>query len=93
MSARREGDAILLEGDCPAEDAEILLQLLQQSGVANVDVGGMGRPHTAVVQVLLAAGPRISGVPRDVFIRDRILPLIRVKPEATGPTGARADPL
>jgi hypothetical protein len=48
--------AILLVGSCPVEDAEPLLQMLQATPDAPVDWTQCGQIHTAVYQVLLAAG-------------------------------------
>jgi hypothetical protein len=48
--------AILLVGSCPVEDAEPLLQMLQATPAALVDWTKCGQIHTAVYQVLLAAG-------------------------------------
>jgi hypothetical protein len=48
--------AILLVGSCPVDDAEPLLQMLQATPAAAVDWTQCGQIHTAVYQVLLAAG-------------------------------------
>jgi hypothetical protein len=74
MTVRRTDDAIALAGDCPVEDAELLLGLLVETPTAIVDVGGCGRVHTAVAQVLLAARPAVRGTPDNALLSDWILP-------------------
>lgn len=57
MTIRRDPDGtILLDGKCPVEDAERLLEMLQASPAAPVDWTRCEGLHTAVVQVLMAAG-------------------------------------
>jgi hypothetical protein len=56
-------DVLLLEGACPIEDAEILLQHLTGSPSATVDLRNCLSMHTAVIQVLLAAKPALLGPP------------------------------
>lgn len=56
---------IVLEGSCPSEDAEVLLQHLAGTPDATVDLRRCESAHTAVVQVLLAARPRVQGPPLD----------------------------
>jgi hypothetical protein len=52
---------ILLKGDCPSEDAELLLKQLLVSPGASVDLRACETAHTAVIQVLMAAKARIIG--------------------------------
>jgi hypothetical protein len=69
VSVRRHDDGTIhLEGDCPVEDAEPLLELLQATPGARVDWRGCGRLHTAVVQVVLAVAPDCIGPCGDPFI-------------------------
>jgi hypothetical protein len=69
MSVRRcENGNIVLEGDCAAEDAETLLQMLQAAPGAPIDWTQCGRLHTAVLQVILAAGPALIGVCGDPWV-------------------------
>lgn len=73
MSVRRtDGGVVVLEGDCPVDDAEPLLELLQKTPGATVDWTGCGRLHTAVVQVVLAAGAAPTGPCGDPFVRQWI---------------------
>lgn len=63
MSVAVEADRIRLIGRCPAEDAEALLVALQDHPALGVDIAGAGKLHLAVLQVLLAAGRGVTGVP------------------------------
>ncbi|SDA31668.1 hypothetical protein [Sphingomonas sp. NFR15] len=68
MSVRVEAGVIHLEGRCLVEDAEPLLLALQDDADATVSLAGVTRLHMAVVQVLLAARPSLSGVPADLAV-------------------------
>ena len=62
MTVKAEGaGTILLEGDCPVEDAETLLNALLASPGRPLDWRGCQRLHTAVLQVVLASRPSIIG--------------------------------
>lgn len=74
MSVALAGDAVRLAGDCPVEDAETLLVLLQQNRAAAIDLDDCGRLHMAVMQVLLAAHRPVRGRPAHAFVRDWLLP-------------------
>lgn len=76
MTVRLEGDRIYLEGRCPVEDAEMLLQSLQEKPLA-VDLSRAGRLHTAVVQILMAARVEVIGEPIDAFARQYLRPLFQ----------------
>jgi hypothetical protein len=77
MSVERIDDAtIRLQGVCPIEDAEPLLQCLLATPGAVVDWSGCDAAHTAVIQVLLAAKPSLHGPPRGAFLRDVVAPLL-----------------
>ncbi|MFD1788077.1 hypothetical protein ACFSC3_10865 [Sphingomonas floccifaciens] len=74
MSVAFAGDAIHLAGDCPVEDAETLLALLQENAAAAIDINDCGRLHMAVVQVLFAAARPVRGEPANVFVREWLVP-------------------
>jgi hypothetical protein len=76
MSVRIDDAVIFLEGDCPVEDAEHLLTLLQESPQRRVDLTHAGHLHTATVQVLLAMRPPIAGQFADGFQSRWIAPLL-----------------
>ncbi len=67
---------IVLEGPCPAADAESLLAHLAASPAARVDWRACQQAHTAVVQVLLAAASRVDGPPAGAFLRVWIEPAL-----------------
>jgi hypothetical protein len=70
VSVRRHEDGtILLEGHCPVEDAEPLLQLLQATPKVPLDWGQCIHLHTAVLQVILATHARRLGSCGDLWVR------------------------
>jgi tripartite-type tricarboxylate transporter receptor subunit TctC len=73
MSVRVEPHAIVLEGACPAQDAEDLLRALRDDPAAPVDMGAVTQVHTAVVQIVLALAPRILRKPAPEAFRHDIL--------------------
>ncbi|MGF9758911.1 hypothetical protein AAII07_27295 [Microvirga sp. 0TCS3.31] len=74
MSARLDGNVIVLEGACRVEDAEPLLGWLQADRGLIVDLTGAEHLHTAVLQVLIAMRPVLKGTARDAFIREWLTP-------------------
>lgn len=74
MTVHLSGGDIHLSGDCPAEDAEVLLGLLIENPAATIDFAQCGSIHTAVVQVLLADRPDIRGVPADPLLAEWVVP-------------------
>ena len=67
---------IALEGLCPSEDAEALLQYLLAHPAAPVDWRACGGAHTAVIQVLMAARPKLLGPPDNARLKDHVQPLL-----------------
>ena len=77
MTVKLDDDgAITLVGACPIEDAEVLLGFLLSNPEATIDWRACEGAHTAVVQVLMAAGRRPRGSPRDVFLAGFVAPAI-----------------
>jgi hypothetical protein len=70
------GLVIELEGICPIEDAEPLLRHLLSTPHATVDWRACEQAHTAVIQILLAAGVPLRGPPAGAILRDHVEPLI-----------------
>jgi hypothetical protein len=69
VSVRRHDDGtIILEGNCPVEDAEPLLRLLEATPAAPVYWTGCNHLHTAVLQVILVARPALPGPCGDPWI-------------------------
>ena len=92
MTVRRGDDGtIWLADDCPAEDADLLLQYLLEDTEAPIDWSLCRTAHTAVVQVLLAAGRLPSGSPKGTFLREMIVPVLgRAQAASSGfPEGRR----
>lgn len=69
MSVRRlDASCIALEGPCPVDDAEPLLQFLQATPAARCDWAKCGHLHSAVIQVILAARPVLVGPCGDPWV-------------------------
>jgi hypothetical protein len=75
-----DGESIVLEGDCPSEEAEMLLQRLLATPTAVVDLQRCESLHAAVIQVLLAAEPTLELPPTDTamghWLRAILLPAV-----------------
>lgn len=79
MTVRTAGaELIVLEGKCPSEEAEMLLQRLLAVPEAVVDLQRCESLHAAVIQVLLAAKPTLQLPPTDTevgsWLRSVLLP-------------------
>jgi hypothetical protein len=72
---RRTGETIWLEGPCPVEDAEALLQAVQEGG-AVADWSGCTLLHAACLQVLLAALLPVRGVPKNPALARWLAPCL-----------------
>ena len=69
MTVRRDDDGVIvLDGECPVEDAETLLRLLQARPEGPVDWSACTRMHTAVLQALMAAAAPTRGECGDAFV-------------------------
>jgi hypothetical protein len=77
MSARLDGNIILLEGQCRVEDAEPLLGWLQADSSRVVDLTGAEHLHAAVFQILMALRPPIREGEKDAFVQDWLIPILR----------------
>lgn len=71
---RREDGVIVLEGRCPVEDAEPLLQMLQATPAGPCDWVGCSHLHTAVFQIVMAARPSMIGPCGDPWIERWVCP-------------------
>jgi hypothetical protein len=77
MSVRlNSDDVIVLEGRCPVDEAEILLQLLIGGPGSVVDWRACDGLHTALVQVLLRLRPVLRGPCADDFLQQWVEPLL-----------------
>ncbi len=69
MSVVVDPAAIHLTGRCVIDDAEPLIAALQDHPGRPVNIAGAQKLHLAVVQVLLAARPRLIGGPDNPILR------------------------
>jgi hypothetical protein len=70
------GGAIALSGHCGVEDAEALQRHLLAAPLSTVEWSDCEHLHSAVIQILLIARPRIRGVPRSAFLSEHVAPLV-----------------
>ena len=69
MSVTRSDDGtVVLVGACGVEEAEPLLQMLVATPAASVDWRRCTYLHTTVIQVVLAARPRLEGPCGDAWV-------------------------
>jgi hypothetical protein len=71
---RSDYGTLVLEGVCPVEDAEVLLQLLQTGPTVALDWTKCCQMHTAVLQVILALGIVPQGPCGDALVRQWLAP-------------------
>jgi hypothetical protein len=75
MTVERADDGtIRLRGDCPTEDADLLLSHLLADPEAEINWESCQSAHTSVVQILLARGRRPTGQPAGTFLKTMIGP-------------------
>jgi hypothetical protein len=84
MTVRLAADGTVeLSGRCVLEDAEELRKHLAAAPRCTVQWEHCESLHSAVLQVLMAARPRLRGTPRSEFLDNHIRPLIASTPEAS----------
>ena len=71
---RADNGTLVLDGACPVEDAETLLQLLQVTPAAAIDWTQCRQLHTAVFQVALASGKVPVGPCGDAWVAQWLAP-------------------
>jgi hypothetical protein len=67
---------VVLSGDCPHEEAEVLLQHLLAAPGATVDWRDCQTAHTAMIQLLMAARPKLLGPPAGAVLQRWVQPLL-----------------
>ena len=77
MTVSVTGAGFELIGDCPSEEAEPLLAYLLANPGGPVVWRDCDWAHTAIVQVLLAAGVQPVGPARGAFLSDLLEPLLK----------------
>ena len=97
MSVTAEGGLVRICGAGRIEDAEALAALLEAAeSPCTVDLSQAGHLHAAVVQVLLAFGPRLAGPAGDAFVNTWLLPVLAYnagqKPLPAAPDSALPAP-
>lgn len=58
----------IFEGSCAPEEADALLEWLRRTPAPAADLRAVGEPHTALVQLLLAARVRVAAPPADPIL-------------------------
>lgn len=85
MSVRVADGIIFIEGRCRIEEAEPLLGYLLEDADRRVDLSACDALHSAVVQILMATKPRITGKPVDPFLCAYVVPLLETERSPSGP--------
>jgi hypothetical protein len=75
MTIRRADEVIFLEGVCPVEDAEVLIEQLQ-AGAALIDWSGCTHLHAACFQLLLLARLPVRGTPANPALARWLAPIL-----------------
>jgi hypothetical protein len=75
MTLRNAGGTLHLEGACPVEAAEEVMQVLSDGGIEAVDLHDCTHLHTAVLQVLLHARLPILRLPAGPLLQAWLAPL------------------
>jgi hypothetical protein len=69
MPVESDDQALRLSGFCTVEEAETVLEWILQHPQGELDLVQVEHIHTAVLQVLLAAGMSRVRLPQDPFLR------------------------
>jgi hypothetical protein len=82
MTIRRDEDTVHLDDVCAVEDADALVQELG-AGATRIDWSGCTHLHTACLQVLMAAGVPMRGIPSNPALARWVAPLLlpRIAPD------------
>jgi hypothetical protein len=91
MTVHCADNIVSLEGVCPIEEAEILMQQLQ-AGAIVIDLSACTHLHTACLQVILAARVPTRGIPANAALAHWLAPLLPVDslpPSAESETARR----
>ena len=87
MSIQLDGTTAVLAGSVSVEDAEPLASWLRETPDGAVDLGACTHLHTAALQALLSARPRISVTPADGFLAAWVTPVLApADPDSSGET-------
>ena len=72
MSVELKGGVIVLSGRCTVEEAETLMTALLEHPGLVLDLTGVQKLHTAVLQIILALRPPVRGNPTDPLLRELV---------------------
>ncbi len=67
---------VRFEAVCTVEDALPLLEFLKVSAAPEIDLSACTHLHTALLQLLLAARPRLASPPADPTLARWVAPLL-----------------
>jgi hypothetical protein len=81
MPISYQDELVLLEQNVGVEEAETLLEWLQQHPAASADLRACSHLHAANLQVLMAAGVTISAWPTDATLAGWLKSALDHKPE------------
>ena len=76
MPIRFEDRTARFEGACTVEEAIPLAEWLGTAEEPRLDLGGCTALHTALLQVLLAAGTPVAVPPEDAFLKGWVMPVL-----------------
>jgi hypothetical protein len=76
MPLQLDDSTAVLTGSVSVDDAEPLANWLRQNPRGAVDLGACTHLHTAALQALASARPRIAVGPVDAFLSTWIVPLL-----------------
>ena len=79
MPIRFEDQTARFEGSCTVDEAIPFAEWLEATEAPRVDLGPCTGLHTALLQVLMAAGATVAVEPEDVFLKVRVMPVLAVR--------------
>lgn len=74
MPLRFGKNTVAFDDGCLVEEALALLEFLQVHPAARVNLRGCTHMHTAILQVLMALGPKITALPDEPFLQRWLTP-------------------
>jgi anti-anti-sigma regulatory factor len=69
----------VFRNEVSVEEAETLLEWLQNKPTAKVDLSALSHMHTASLQVLMAAKTEVANWPKDADLRAWLEPVLKSK--------------
>lgn len=69
-------DTIALQGTCPIDDAETLLEYLLDRPARRVDWAQCEAAHTAVIQILMISKAVLLNAPKNLFLAAHVFPVL-----------------